>query len=76
MSALVEQIRDEAMNLTPEERRELIHMLVDSLSGEEDRRLEAAWNDEIARRIRDVEEGKVQCVPHEEAMARARAACK
>jgi putative addiction module component (TIGR02574 family) len=72
MSALVEQIRDEAMNLTPEERRELIHMLVDSLSEGEDARLEAAWNDEIARRIRDVEEGKVQRVSHEEAMARAR----
>ena len=37
---------------------------------------EAAWNDEIARRIREVEEGNVECVSHEDVMERARAACR
>ena len=64
------------MSLAPAERRELIHLLVDSLSGEKEVGLDAAWNDEIGRRIREVEEGKVECVSHEEVMAKARAACK
>jgi putative addiction module component (TIGR02574 family) len=76
MSALLEQIRNDAMSLDPTERRELIHLLVDSLSAEEDPRLQTAWNDEIVRRIREVEEGKMECVSHEDVMARARAACK
>ena len=75
MSAL-EQIRMEALDLSPAERRILIHDLVDSLSAQEDASLEAAWSDEIARRIRDVEEGKVECVSHEEVMSQARAVCK
>ena len=76
MSALLENIRTEALNLAPDERRVLIHDLVDSLSTDGDAAVAAAWDDEIARRIREVEEGKVQCVSHEEVMAQARAACK
>ncbi len=76
MSALVENIRNEALNLPPEERRELIHALLDSLSTDEAADFATAWDDEIARRIREVEQGKVKCVSHEEVMAKARAACK
>ena len=75
MSAL-EQIRTRALGLSPAERRILIHDLVDSLSSSNDAGIEAAWDDEIARRIREVEEGKVECVSHDEVMAKARAACK
>ena len=76
MSALLEQLRTEALSLSASERRKLIHDLVDSLSAQGDVAIEAAWEDEIARRIREVEEGKVECVSHDEVMARARAACK
>ena len=72
----VEQIRNEALNLSVAQRKWLIHELVDSLSMERDAKIEAAWDEEIARRIREVEEGKVECISHEEAMARAAAACK
>ncbi|HEY0549441.1 MAG TPA: addiction module protein [Verrucomicrobiae bacterium] len=75
MSAL-EKIRDHALSLSPAERRLLIHALVDSLPAPDDTGLGAAWEDEIARRIREVEEGKVQCLSHDEVMARAAAACK
>jgi putative addiction module component (TIGR02574 family) len=76
MSALLEQIRDDVLGLSPAERRLLIHVLVDSLSAQDDAGIEAAWDDEIARRIREVEEGKVQGVSHDEVMGRADAACK
>ena len=72
MTTLVENIRTEALSLPPVERRELIHALVDSLSTDDSADVAAAWDDEIARRIRDVEEGKVKCVSHEEVMAKAR----
>ena len=76
MSVLLEQLRTEALSLSVAERRKLIHDLVDSLSTQGDAATEAAWDDEIARRICEVEEGKVECVSHEEVMARTRAACK
>ncbi len=76
MSALLEQIRGDALGLSPVERRQLIHALVDSLPTQSTADIEAVWDDEITRRIRDVEEGKVQCVSHDEVMANARAACK
>ena len=76
MNARLEEIRLEVLNLSPTERRRLIHDLVDSLSPETDAEIENAWNAEIADRIREVEEGKVECVSHEEVMAKADAACK
>ena len=76
MSRQLEQVCGEALNLSPVERRQLIHSLVDSLPPSGDTGLGAAWEDEIARRIREVEEGKVECVSHESVMAQARAACK
>ncbi len=76
MSAPLEHIRADALNLPPMERRKLIHELVDSLSDDGDEQLTGAWVAEIARRIREVEEGKVECVSHEEVMSKARAACK
>lgn len=76
MSTLLEQIRRKALGLSPAERRLLIHALVDSLPAQDDAGIAAAWDDEIARRVREIEEGKVQCVSHDEVMVRAGAACK
>ena len=76
MSAPLDQLRTEVLNLSADERRSLIHDLVDSLSEQTDPSVEKAWDDEIARRIREVEEGKVKCIPFEEAMAKVDAECK
>ena len=46
------------------------------LSANNDADLPSVWDDEILRRIREVEEGKVECVSHEEVMAKADAASK
>ena len=74
MNALLDRVRNEALELSEAERRELIHELIDSLAGEPDAEVEAAWDTEIRRRIREVEEGKVECISHEDVMANARRA--
>jgi putative addiction module component (TIGR02574 family) len=53
-----------ALALTEEERAELAGSLLESLDGghEDPECVEAAWSDEIARRIEDLDSGKVKPV--------------
>jgi putative addiction module component (TIGR02574 family) len=53
-----------ALELSPEERAELAGSLLESLDAVEDdpKTVEAAWNEEIARRIEDLDFGKVEPV--------------
>jgi putative addiction module component (TIGR02574 family) len=78
MNSVLERIRHEALDLPEVERKELIHDLIDSLATPADAGAEEAWSAEIRRRIREVEQGTVQCVPYETALANARRAigCK
>jgi putative addiction module component (TIGR02574 family) len=74
MNAALEHIRHAALDLSEAERKELIHDLIDSLASPADADAESAWSAEIRRRIEDVEQGRVECVPFDEAMAKARRA--
>jgi putative addiction module component (TIGR02574 family) len=53
-----------ALALSAEERAELAGSLLESLDGppEDPEAVEAAWNEEIARRIEDLDSGKVKPV--------------
>ena len=76
MAALLKEIEDQALSLTPKERGELIHRLIVSLEGELKDTPEAiahAWDEEIARRVADMEAGRTQWIPADEVMARLRA---
>jgi putative addiction module component (TIGR02574 family) len=57
-----------ALALSPEERAELAGSLLESLDGAHDdpEAVEAAWNEEIARRIADLDSGKAKTIPWEE----------
>ena len=73
MAAILKEIADQALNLTPKERGELIHRLIVSLEGEAEDSPEAiakAWDEEIARRVADMEAGKTLWIPAEEVFAR------
>ena len=61
-----------ALELTPEERAELAGSLLESLDDVQDdpEAVEAAWNQEIARRIADLDSGKAKTVPWEEVRQR------
>jgi putative addiction module component (TIGR02574 family) len=61
-----------ALELSPEERAELAGSLLESLDAadEDPEAVEAAWNEEIARRIEDLDSGKTKAVPWEEVKTR------
>lgn len=72
----MEELEHQALQLSPKERGELIHRLIVSLEGEPKESPEAvaqAWNDEIARRVTDMEAGRTKWIHADEVMANLRA---
>ncbi|MEQ1593373.1 MAG: addiction module protein [Thiobacillaceae bacterium] len=75
MAAILKEIEDQALSLTPKERGELIHRLIVSLEGSVEGTPEAiaqAWDDEIARRVAEMDAGRTQWIPADEVMSRIR----
>lgn len=73
MTAALKDIEEQALHLSPKERGELIHRLIVSLEATPEDSPEAiakAWDEEIARRVADMEAGKTVWVPAEEVFAR------
>jgi len=70
MSRTFTELWREAVELTEEERASLAGLLIESLEGEPDADVEAAWAAEIRRRIGEVEDGTAQTVPWEEVRRR------
>jgi putative addiction module component (TIGR02574 family) len=70
MALTIEQIREAAMNLDPNDRESLADELYASITDEEHDKLEAAWISEIERREADLAAGRVQAVPVDEAIDR------
>ena len=72
MNAILERIRAEAKSLSPKERELLLVAIDYDLHGDvpheddtDDAGVEAAWEAEIATRISDVKDGKVEMVSTE-----------
>lgn len=74
MSAEADELLKKAMALPPEERGTLAASLIDSLEegSELDLDAEAAWQQEVVRRMEEIESGKVKAVPWLEVKRRAR----
>ena len=73
MTAILKELETQALQLSPQERGELIHRLIVSLEGESEDSPEAiaqAWDEEIARRVADMDAGKTVWIPAEEVFAR------
>jgi putative addiction module component (TIGR02574 family) len=64
------ELLKEAMELPPAARAALAGSLIDSLDDQVDEDAEVAWDAEIARRIRELDEGKVKLVRWAEARRR------
>ena len=76
MAAILKEIEEQALQLSPKERGELVHRLIVSLEATPEDTPEAiaqAWDKEIARRVADMEAGRTRWIPADEAMARIRA---
>jgi len=66
------ELLKKALELPEKERADLAASLIDSLDPTIDHDVEAAWQEEIARRIGDIETGKVKPIPWEEVRAKGR----
>jgi putative addiction module component (TIGR02574 family) len=63
-------LTEQALQLTPKRRARLAHVLIQSLDTEIDPDAEQLWNDEIARRVQDIEMGRVKGIPASKVFAR------
>ncbi len=61
------KLLEEALKLSPEARAALAASLLESLEADVDEGVEAAWAEEIAKRIRELDSGAVTPVPWSEA---------
>ena len=69
MGAILKEIEEQALRLPPKERSELAHRLLVSLDGEPEDSPEAiakAWEEEIARRVADMDAGRTKWIPADE----------
>ena len=75
MTAILEELENQALQLPPQERGKLIHRLIVSLEGEPTESpgvIANAWDEEIARRVADMDAGRTQWIPADEVMNRLR----
>ena len=72
MATNLELIETLALALPIKERGELIHRLIVSLDGEPEgtpEEIAKAWDEEIARRVADMDAGRTKWIPAEEVFA-------
>jgi len=67
MTQEVAELLQKALALPPEARAALAGSLLESIDGTVDASAEEEWNREIARRIGELDSGKVKPIPWEEA---------
>ena len=60
----------DATELSEEDRATLAGLLIESLEGEPDPEVEAAWSAEIERRVAELDAGTVKTIPWEEVLRR------
>mgnify|MGYP001469378435 FL=1 len=75
MATTLKEIEAQAMALSARERGELANRLIASLDGEPEdtpEEIAKAWDEEIARRVADMEAGNTRWNPADEVMARLR----
>lgn len=75
MPDLVAELSARASALSPEDRARLAEELLASLDPH-DTEVEAAWDEELRRRIDEVERGTVQLIPADQAFAQVRRALR
>lgn len=70
MSRTFTDVWREAAELSEQDRAALAGLLIESLEGEPDAEVEAAWASEIQRRMAELEAGTVETVPWEQVRQR------
>ena len=70
MASTPKDLYERAMNLTDQDRAELVGLLLETLDIEQETGVEAAWLEEIERRVADLDSGAAKSVPWSEVRAR------
>jgi putative addiction module component (TIGR02574 family) len=65
-------VLEEALKLTANERAEVAEQLIASLDEAPDTNVEQAWQEEIQKRLQQIERGEVKTIPWEEVKRRLR----
>lgn len=73
MARNVAEILLEASELPETDRAELAGRLLETLQGEPDEDVEAAWAEEVERRVRQIDAGEVKTIPWDEVRAKLHA---
>ena len=55
-----------ALGLPEKERARIAERLISSLHDNPSREIEEAWHKEIEKRVKEIDSGKVECIPWEE----------
>ncbi len=76
MVDLVTELSQKSQALRPEERARLAEMLLDSIHPSEDQAIEDAWDEELKRRIDEVDRGVATLVSAEDAFDQVRRAIR
>lgn len=72
MADPVADLAERAKSLEPEDRVRLVELLLDSLHDEPIAEVEAAWEEEIRRRVEAFERGEVKTLSADDVFAEAR----
>jgi putative addiction module component (TIGR02574 family) len=73
MSPETDELLQKALALPPEVRAELANSLLESLDQTVDEDVDAAWRQEIVRRMDEIRSGKVKTIPWREVKSKGRA---
>ena len=72
MTTAAQEIARKALELSEDDRHYVVDELNNSFSREVNPQIEEAWKKEIERRVKEVDEGKVELIPLEEVLQRVR----
>ena len=70
MTRQAAELLKEALSLSVSERADLAGSLIESLEDLKDQSVEAAWDEEVARRMADIDSGKTKLISLEDARRR------
>jgi putative addiction module component (TIGR02574 family) len=72
MSTVIENLLTQALQMPSKDRALIAERLITSLDTEADWDVEVAWQQEVQKRIEQIEKGEVICIPWEQVLNRLR----
>jgi len=68
----IRALEKEVLELPPKSRARFAEKIIETIDDYTDPEIETAWTEEIGRRVKEIESGKVKGIPAAEVMAKGR----